>query len=136
VRLIIKAGPQVAYLPNFFGDWDKPCQSGFSVDICTLKGKRASKTAKGYGFEFLGSGPAARELLSQYVFLKPGESRTWHTTITGITKSPGTYEVKAEYLSAQHGIEKVADLTEVHGLMVVGHIPAKPVLVFIQRRDK
>ena len=64
--------------------------------------------------------------------MKPGETRSWRTTLTKITRSPGTYEVRAEYLSNQHRIKDVAALSEVRGLMVVGTIYAKPVLVRIQ----
>jgi hypothetical protein len=84
------------------------------------------------GSEIIGAEPPARELLAQYVFLKPGEIRSWRTTLTNITRSPGTYEVRAEYLSNQHRIKEVAALPEVHGLMVIGTIYAKPVLVRIQ----
>lgn len=132
VLLTIMAGPRGAYLPNFFGDWIDTCQSGFSVDIFTLVGKRASRFGRGCGGDFLGPGPPARELLSQYVFLKPGETRTWHTVLTGTPTTPGVYEIKAEYLSAQHRIDEVAALPEVHGLMVIGHVPAKPLLIRVR----
>jgi hypothetical protein len=132
VTLTINAGSDGAYLPNFFGDWDETCQSGFSVDIYTLQGNRSSTSVRGCIGDFLGPGPPAKELLADYVLLKPGESRSWHTTLTNIVKSPGTYEIKAEYFSAQQRIEEVAALPEVHGLMVVGHIQAKPVLIRIR----
>jgi len=76
-------------------------------------------------------GPPA-ELLREYVFLKPGEARSWRTALTKITRSPGIYEVKAEYISGQHRIKEVAALPEVHGLLAVGPIYAKPVLVRIK----
>jgi len=71
-------------------------------------------------------------LLKQYVLLKPGESRIWRTTLTKISKSAGTYEGRAEYLSAQDRIEEVARLPEVRGMMVMGHIQAKPVRIRIR----
>jgi hypothetical protein len=43
-----------------------------------------------------------------------------------------TYEVRAAYLSNQRRIKDVAVLPEVHGVMVIGLIYAKPVLVRIQ----
>jgi hypothetical protein len=133
VEVSITAGPNGAYLPNYFGDFFRTCWTGFSADIFTLHGKRASESNEGCaGSELLGVEPPARELLGQYVFLKPGETRSWRTTLTKITRSPGTYEVKAEYLSNQHRIKDVAALPEVRGLMVVGTIYAKPVLVRIQ----
>jgi hypothetical protein len=133
VEVSIAAGPDGAYLPNFFGDWFRTCQTGFSVDIFTLQGKRASASIKGCGgSELFGGGPPARDLLREYVFLKPGETRSWRTTLTRITRSPGTYEVKAEYLSDQHRIKEVAALPEVHGLMIVGPVYAKPVMVRVK----
>ena len=133
VEVSITAGPDGAYLPNFFGDFLHTCRTGFSADIVTLQGKPASEAIKGCaGSELLGAEPPARELLGQYVFLKPGETRSWRTTLTKITRSPGTYEVRAEYLSNQHRIKELGALPEVHGLMVIGTIYAKPVLVRIQ----
>jgi hypothetical protein len=133
VEVSIRAGPDGAYMPNFFGDWFRTCRTGFSVDIFTSQGKRASEATKGCGgSEPFGEGPPARDLLGQYVFLKPGETRSWRTTLTRITRSPGTYEVKAEYLSDQHRIKEVAALPEVHGLMVVGPVYAKPVMVRVK----
>ena len=133
LEVTIAAGPRGVYLPNFFGDFLHTCRTGFSVDIFTLQGKRASEETRGCaGSELTGAELPARELLGQYVFLKPGEIRSWRTTLTKITRSPGTYEVKAEYLSNQHRIKEVAALPEVHGLMVVGTVYAKPVWVRIQ----
>jgi hypothetical protein len=132
VTLTIEAGSDGAYLPNFFGDWLETCQSGFYVDIYTLQGSRASTSERGCAGDFLGPGPPLKELLAQYVLLKPGESRSWHTTLTNIVKAAGTYEIKGEYLSAQTRIGEVAALPEVHGLMVVGHIQARPVLIRIR----
>jgi hypothetical protein len=132
-EVTITAGTDGAYVPNFFGDWIQTCHSGFSVDIFTLQGKRASELMKGCGgSDLYGEGPPAKELLGEYVLLKPGETRSWRTILTRITKSPGTYEVKAEYLSDQHRIKEVAALPEVRGLMVVGPIYAKPVFIRIK----
>jgi hypothetical protein len=133
VEVTITAGPDGAYMPNFFGDFLHTCRTGFSVDIFTWQGKRASEATKGCGgAESFGEGPPARDLLGQYVFLKPGQTRSWRTTLTRITRSPGTYEIKAEYLSDQHRIKEVAALPEVHGLMVVGTVYANPVWVRIK----
>jgi hypothetical protein len=133
VTLTIQAGSRGAYMPNFFADWDQTCQSGFSVDIYTRRGDRASTSVHGCAGDALGPGPPAQDLLlTEYVLLKPGESRSWHTTLTNIRRSPGTYEIKAEYLSAQTRIAEVAVLPEVQGLMVVGHVHAKPVLIEVR----
>jgi hypothetical protein len=132
VTLTITAGDRGAYLPNHFTDWDDTCQSGFVVDIYTLKGDRASTSSKGCGGSWLSPGPPARELLKGYILLKPGESRSWHTTLTQIRRIPGTYEVKAEYYAHPERIEEVAALPEVHGLMVIGHVSATPVKIRIR----
>jgi hypothetical protein len=132
VTLTIKAGDRGAYIPNRFTDWDDTCQSGFDVDIYTLQGDRASTSSKGCAGSFLSPGPPARELLKDYVFLKPGESRSWHTIVTQIRRSPGVYEIKEEYFSGQERIAEVAALPEVHGLTVIGHLPGKPVKIRIR----
>jgi hypothetical protein len=46
-------------------------------------------------------------------------------------KSQGTCEVKPEYFARQERIEDVTALPEVHGLMVNGPLPAKPVKITI-----
>jgi hypothetical protein len=132
VTLTIKAGDRGAYIPNQFTDWADTCQTGFVVDIYTLKGDRASTSSKSCAGSWLSPGPPAKELLKDYVFLKSGEIRSWHITLTQIRKSPGTYELKAEYYAHPERIEEVAALPEVHGLMVVGHITAKPVRIRIR----
>ena len=134
VEVTITAGPDGAYLPNFFGDFDETCHSGFYADIFTLAGKPASDAIKSCAVDelFGGPDPPARTLLSQYVLLKPGESRRWHTTLTKITKFAGTYEVRAGYMSSQNRIREVAALPEVGGRMVVGEVFAKPVRVRIE----
>jgi hypothetical protein len=132
VTVTIKAGNLGAYIPNYFTDWVDTCQAGFVVDIYTQEGARASNTVKGCGGSWLSPGPPATELLKDYVFLKPGESRSWHTTLTKIRKSRGRYEIKAEYFARPERIEEVAALPEVHGLMVVGHVTAKPVTIGIR----
>jgi hypothetical protein len=71
-------------------------------------------------------------LLKDYVFLKPGESRSWQTIVTQIRRSPGIYVIKAEYFSRQERIAEVAALPEVRGLMVIGHLPGKPVKIRIR----
>lgn len=132
VTVTITAGDRGAYLPNHFTDWNDTCQTGFVVDISSLQGDRASTSSKGCGGSWLGPGPPARELLKGYILLKPGETKSWHTTLTHIWRLPGTYEVKAEYYSHPERIEEVAALPEVHGLMVIGHLPATPVKIRIR----
>jgi hypothetical protein len=132
ITLTIKAGKRGAYIPNHFTDWVDTCQTGFVVNIYTQEGASASSTPKSCAGSWLKPGPPAKELLKDYVLLKPGESRSWHTMLTQIRKSPGIYEIKAEYYSHPEGIEEVAAPPEVHGLIVVGHVTAKPVTVRIR----
>jgi hypothetical protein len=126
VTLTIKAGELGAYIPNHFKDWVDTCETGFVVNISTLEGARASTTPHGCARDWLSPGPPARELLKDYVLLKPGECRSWHTTLTQIRKRPGTYKIEAEYYARSERIDEVAALPEVHGLMVIGHVKAKP----------
>lgn len=132
VTLTIEAGNRGAYVPNSFTDWVDSCQSGFVVDIYSLQGDRASTGSKGCGSSFLGPGRPARELLKDYVFLKPGETRSWQTIVTQIRRSSGIYPSCAEYFSHQERIAEVAALPEVRGLMVIGHLPGKPVRIRIR----
>ena len=132
VTVNLTAGAKGAWLPNHFGDFIETCRSGFSADIFTPEGKRASSSNKSCGGSWLFGQFIPSEELKHYVFLKPGESRIWRTTLKEITHMPGTYEIKAGYLAAENRIEQVAALPEVHGLMVSGHVPAKPVRVRIQ----
>ena len=73
-------------------------------------------------------------LVQKYVYLKPGEKRSWRTIVTGITKSRGSYEIQAGYISgrSQTQIQEIAALPDVHGLMVLGRVDAKPVKVRIK----
>ena len=132
VTMKIQAGARGAYLPNHFTAWDDTCESGFSVDIYTPGGDRASTTVAGCAADILEPGPPARERLKDYIFLKPCECRAWHTTLTHIRRSPCRYEIKAEYFAAQERIADVAALPEVHGLMVIGHLHAKSVTIRIR----
>lgn len=133
VEVTLTASPEGAYIPNLFGDFAQTCEIGFSAYVSTPEGKLASDMKSCVSDEIFG-GRSARELLKyRYVFLKPGEIRRWRTTITGITKVPA-YEVHAEYISgrSQTKIEEIAALPEVHGLMVLGRVDAKPVKVRIR----
>ena len=134
VEVALTAGPDGAYVPNFFGDFNQTCQKGFWADIFTPQGKLASETNKGCASEEIFGSTSARELLAKrYVFLKPREKRRWHATLTRITK-PGSYEVRAGYISSrdQIQIQEIAALPEAHGSMVLGRVDAKPVKVRIK----
>jgi len=132
ITLTIKAGVRGAYLPNYFAAWVDTCQAGFSVDLVTLDNVHASTDVHGCAGSILGPGPSAKELLKEYIFLRPGEERSWHTTLSDLPKSPGNYKLEAEYLSAKYRIDEVASLPEVHNLMVVGRVAAQPVPIRIR----
>jgi hypothetical protein len=133
VEVTLTAGSEGAYVPNFFGDFNLTCRTGFWANIFTTKGKLASEMNKNCGGSELFGSTSARDLLAKrYTFLKPGEKRLWHTTLTKIARSPGSYEVQAGYISDQAQIQQVAALPEVHGLMVQGRVDAMPVKVTIK----
>ena len=137
VEITLTAGHDGAYLPNFFGDFDKTCEKGFWADIVTAEGKRASEMNHSCASEELFGNTSARELLDRrYVFLNPGEKRRWHTVLPGITKAPGLYSVQAGYISSrdQIRIQEIAALPEVRGLMVLGRVDAKSVTIRIRQR--
>jgi hypothetical protein len=133
VEVTLTAGSEGAYVPNFFGDFNQTRQTGFWANIFTPQGKLASEMNNGCAGDELFGGTPLRELLAKrYIFLKPGEGRLWHTTMTKITKSPGPYEVQAGYISDRAQIQQIAALPEVHGLMVMGRVDAIPVKVTIK----
>ena len=132
VTLTVKAGRRGAYLPNYFAAWFDTCQAGFAVDIFTLDNVRVSTVGRGCGGSILGPGPPAEELLNEYVFLRPGEERSWRTTLSDLPKNPGNYDIEAEYLSGKYRVDEVAALPAVHGLLVMGRVAAQPVRICIR----
>jgi hypothetical protein len=135
VEIILTAGADGAYLPNYFGDFMRTCFNGFWAEIITEQGHVASDANKGCAVdELVGSTSASELLAKRFIFLKPGETRLWHTTLTRITTAPGSYEVQAGYITSrdQAHIEEIAALPQVHGLMVLGRVDAKPVKVKIE----
>jgi hypothetical protein len=135
VEVTLKVGPDGAYVPNFFGDFMQTCEKGFWSDIFTPQGKIVSEPKASCAHEEIFGRNSAKELLAErYVFLKSREDRRWRATLTGITKSPGSYEVRAGYISSrdQLQIQEIAALPEVHGLMVVGRVDAKTVKVRVK----
>lgn len=132
VTITLTAGRKGAYLPNFFDDFNRNCQSGFAAAIFTLEGEPASSEARGCGGAVSFGNTPARDLLNQYIYLKPGEKRRWTMLLTEISRQPGTYEVLAEFLSGQIRIKEVAALPEVRGLMEIGDMRAKAVRVRIR----
>lgn len=132
VTVTLTAGSKGAWLPNHFGDFYENCHSGFSADILTEQGKRASDANKSCAGDWILGKFIPSEELKHYVFLEPRESRNWRTTLKQITHTPGTYQIEAEYLAAENRIEQVAALPEVRGLMVMGHVRAKPVQIRIR----
>ena len=133
VEVTLTAGSEGAYVPNIFDDLNQTCRAGFWANIFTPQGKLASEMNKNCGGSELFGSTSARDLLAKrYTFLKPGEKRLWHTTLTKIARSPGSYEVQAGYISDQAQIQQVAALPEVHGLMVQGRVDAMPVKVTIK----
>src|ERR1700675_3764889 len=52
VTMTITAGTIGAYFPYFFGDLVATFQAGFSVDIYTLQGDRASTASKGCAIDY------------------------------------------------------------------------------------
>lgn len=132
VTLILKAGSNGVYLPAYFGDFMKTCEHGFSATLLTLAGKSADLHATGCMGGGLHSGPGidtAQAELTNFVRLKPGEIRTWRTTLKTSALSRGRYCLYGEYLSYAYMIDEVAQLREVKELMAKGRITATPLLI-------
>ncbi len=130
----LTAGKNGVYLPNYFEDFKSTCRDGFSAEIFTDKGKIAGEglhvgcaMSDAYGL-----GVTAESEFHNFIYLQPGETRVWKRTIPTTEIRAGSYKVFAEYLSYARLIEEVAKLPQVHGLMAIGHIIAKPVDIHIR----
>ena len=132
VTLVLQAGPKGVYLPAYFGDFMATCESGFSAVLLTEEGKAADTGLRGCITSGLHSIDTPEAELSHFVYLKPGESRIWHTNLSTQTIPPGKYRLVAEYLADTYMIHDVAKLPQVHGLMAPGRISAAPVPILIQ----
>lgn len=132
VSLVLLAGSKGVYLPDYFGDFLKTCIHGFSAAIMTATGRSADPAGVGCGGDGGHSSLAtAQTELHNFVYLKPGESRTWHTSLPTKAIPPGKYTVVAEYLSYAYMMEAVASLPQVNGLMAMGRVNAKPIPIQI-----
>ena len=110
----------------------KTCEHGFSANLFSLDGKLAADAPTGCGGSWLFGNETAMGELHNFVRLRPGETRSWHTTITTKTLKHGRYRMVAEYLSFAHRMEEVSRLPQVEGLMAQGRITAPPVIVTIR----
>lgn len=99
VELVLRAGDRGVYLPDYFGDFMKTCEHGFSANLFTSDGKLAADAPTGCGGSWLFGNETAISELHNFVRLRPGETRTWHATLTTKTLKHGEYRVIAEYLS-------------------------------------
>jgi len=128
VTFRLVAGKNGTYLPNYFRDWIDTCERGFSADVFTKDGRLADPTARGCGGGGFHSGDdTAESEFRNFIYLRPGETRSWKTTIKTAAIAPGSYIVIAEYLSNVYMIQEVSNLPKVNGLMAKGKVFAKPV---------
>lgn len=133
VELVLRAGNKGAYLPSYFGSFMATCEHGFSADLFTPDGKLAVDAPDGCaGDRLSSSSDTALSQLHNFVRLSPGETRTWHTTLTTTKLQPGRYQIVAEYLSFAYMIDEVSRLPQVEGLMAQGRITAPLVMVTIR----
>lgn len=134
IFLILKAGSKGVYLPAYFGEFLATCQNGFAVALLTRQGTQADPTVKGCAASQLHSGSdTALDELHSFVYLKPGEERTWRTELPTIAVKPGTYYLIGEYISSAYMIQEVARLPQVNGLMAMGRIDSKRIKLRITR---
>jgi hypothetical protein len=69
--------------------------------------------------------------LSRIVRLAPAETRTWSTALQTRAVPEGRYSIVAEYLSYLEVTSDVSKRAQADGLMVEGHLIAKPVPIVI-----
>ncbi len=133
VVLVLTAGPKGAYLPAYFDAFVDTCQTGFAASLLTPGGKAADLKLPGCAASILHSTTdTAQGELKHFVHLKPGETRTWQTTIETMRIKPGHYCLYSEYLSFAYMIDEVARLPEVEGMMAKGRITAPPLPIEIR----
>jgi hypothetical protein len=133
VTLLLKAGPKGAYVPNYFRDWIATCEHGFYAVILKRDGTSADPNERGCARSTLHSpDETVADALARVVHLAPNESRTWTTTLQTAAIPKGKYKVLGEYLSHADGIDEVARLEEVHGLVVMGGVDSEPVPIEIK----
>ncbi len=126
VTLILRAGSQGIYLPDFFGAFMQTCRHGFAATLLTGNGRPADPTPTGCG----SAGPTPR---TTYVELNAGETRTWSMQIPTSSIPPGHYCLYAEYLNSEISMNPSSDFPQDKaGSVVVGHIPAPAIPIEIR----
>jgi hypothetical protein len=104
VTFLPKAGPQGAYLPDYFGDFITTCENGFSAAVITMDGASADPNERGCARSTLHSpDETVADALARFVHLAPNETRTWTTTVQTAAIPKGEYKVLGEYLSHADG---------------------------------
>jgi hypothetical protein len=133
VTFLLKAGPNGAYFPNYFRNWIATCEHGFYAVILKRDGTSADPNERGCGRSTLHSpDETVADALARFVHLAPNETRTWTTSVQTADIAKGDYKILGEYLSNADGIDEVARLNEVHGLVVKGPVDAEPVAIEIK----
>jgi hypothetical protein len=125
VTLTLRAGVEGVYLPDFFGPFEETCSHGFATEVLNFHGGSADPS--GSGCAFAGGTPRIK-----YVWLKPGEIRTWSTDLSTGLIARGHYCLYAEYLSSELLIGSSVDLPDDKALVAKGRITAMPMLIEIQ----
>ncbi len=132
VSVVLTAGSKGVYLPAYFGDFAATCLNGFDVALLTPQGGLADPNAKGCaGSVGHSASDTAVSELHNFVYLKPGEERTWRTEVSTTGIKPGKYYLLSEYLSSGYMIQEVAKLPQVNGLMAIGRIHSKRIEIRI-----
>ena len=132
LSLVLTAGSKGVYLPAYFGDFETTCQNGFNAALLTEHGSLADPNTKGCaGVGGHSASDTAASELHNFVHLKPGEERTWRTELPTTGIKPGKYSLIGEYISSGYMIQEVAKLPEVNGLMAIGRIDSKSIVIQI-----
>jgi hypothetical protein len=130
VMILLEAGPGGLYIPKSWG-FSGGGIPGFSVNLTTLSGE---------GAETCGSAadaapthePDARVALNRdFIYLPARQIIGLKTSISCPTKRPGKYLINAFYSPYHIDADRVAQLPETRGLVLLKEVKAKPVAVSI-----
>ena len=132
VRVILKPTGAGVYIAKEWGEAGGNIP-GFNVRLKTLDGKWAQTCGHGSVADYFGGLPAPDEWLrTQFLYLPWGNFIGRDTTVDCATKQPGTYILDASYEPHYPQTERVANLPQAKGLVVLHKIDARPVRIRIR----
>jgi hypothetical protein len=130
VMIFLEAGPNGVHVPKPWG-LSGGGIPGFSVHLTTLSGEEA-KTCGSAADAAPVHEPDARVALNRdFIYLPVGQVVGVKTSISCPTKRRGKYLIDAFYSPYHIDAERVAQLPETHGLVLLKEVHAEPVGISI-----